>query len=160
MNVRSARPTESEELSALALSAKALWGYSAQQLALWSSELRITRETIVSQPTFVAEENALPVGVAQLDTKALPWAVECLWVHPSAVRRGVGSLLVRHLLAHARTNGQSALRVDSDPNAEGFYLHLGARRVGEVAAPIEGQPSRTRPQLILSVENAGSLPRG
>jgi GNAT superfamily N-acetyltransferase len=153
VNVRSARPTESEELSALAASAKALWGYSERQLALWSSELRISRESIVSEPTFVAEEHARPVGVAQLDTKTLPWAVECLWVHPSAVGRGVGTLLVQHLLAHARANGQSALRVDSDPNAEAFYLHLGARRVGEVAAPIEGQPTRTRPQLMLGVEN-------
>lgn len=154
MNVRGARPAESEELSALAASAKALWGYSPQQIALWSSELRISRESIVSALTFVAEEHAHPVGVAQLDTKTVPWAVECLWVHPSAVRRGVGTLLVRHLLAHARASGQSALHVDSDPNAEAFYLHLGARRVGEVAAPIEGQPNRKRPQLMLSVENA------
>lgn len=154
MNVRSARPTEGEELSALAASAKALWGYSPQQLALWSSELRISRESIISEPTFVAEEHARPVGVAQLDTKAVPWAVECLWVHPSSVGRGVGTLLVRHLLSYARASGQSALRVDSDPNAEAFYLHLGARRVGEVAAPVEGQPSRTRPQLMLRVENA------
>jgi GNAT superfamily N-acetyltransferase len=154
VNVRSARPTESEELSALAGAAKALWGYSERQLALWSSELRISRESIVSEPTFVAEEHGRSVGVAQLDTKTLPWAVECLWVHPSAVRRGVGTLLVHHLLAHARANDQSALRVDSDPNAEAFYLHLGARRVGEVAAPIEGQPTRTRPQLMLRVENA------
>jgi GNAT superfamily N-acetyltransferase len=154
VNVRRARPTESEELSALAVSAKALWGYTEQQLALWSSELRLSPESIVREPTFVVEERSRLVGVAQLDTKALPWAVECLWVHPSAVRRGVGTLLVQHLLAHAQANGQSVLRVDSDPNAEVFYLHLGARRVGEVAAPIVGQPGRTRPQLLLSVENA------
>src|SRR6185436_19462771 len=72
MNVRDARPAESEELSALAASAKALWGYSPQQIALWSRELRILRESIVSEPTFVAEERARPVGVAQLDTKQFP----------------------------------------------------------------------------------------
>jgi GNAT superfamily N-acetyltransferase len=154
VNVRRARPTESEELSALAVSAKALWGYSEQQLALWSSELRISPESIVREPTFVAEERSHPVGVAQLDTKAHPWVLECLWVHPSAVGRGVGSVLVRHLLNYARAHGQSVLRIDSDPNAEVFYRRLGARRVGEVAAPIEGHPSRTRPQLMLSVENA------
>ena len=154
MNIRRARPSESEELSALAASAKALWGYSVQQLALWSGALRISPESIVSEPTFVAEEHARLVGVAQLDTSSCPWAVECLWIHPSAVRRGVGSLLVRHLMGYARANGQSELRVDSDPNAEAFYLRLGARRVGEVAAPIEGQPNRARPLLALSTENA------
>ena len=65
MNIRRARPSESEELSALAGSAKALWGYSAQQLALWSGVLRISPESIVSEPTFVAEEYARLVGVAQ-----------------------------------------------------------------------------------------------
>lgn len=154
MNIRRARPSESEELSALAASAKALWGYSAQQLALWSGVLSISPESIVNKPTFVAEGYARLVGVAQLDTSAHPWAVECLWIHPSAVRRGVGSLLVRHLLDYARAKGQTELRVDSDPNAEAFYLSLGARRVGEVAAPIEGQPNRARPQLALSVDNA------
>jgi GNAT superfamily N-acetyltransferase len=154
VNVRRARPTESEELSALAVAAKALWGYTEQQLALWSSELQLSPESIVREPTFVVEERSCLVGVAQLDTESLPWAVECLWVHPSAVRRGVGTLLVQHLLAHAQANGQSVLRIDSDPSAEVFYLRLGARRVGAVAAPIEGHPSRTRPQLLLSVENA------
>ena len=154
MNVRHARPGESEELSALAVSAKALWGYSAQQLALWSSSLHISSESIVREATFVVEQHARLVGVAQLDTTSLPWEVECLWVHPSATRRGIGTLLVRHLLAYARAKGQSELRVDADPNAEAFYLHLGARRVGEIAAPIEGQPGRRRPQLALSVESA------
>lgn len=151
MNIRRARPAESEELSALAVSAKALWGYSQRQLALWSDELGLSRESIVSEPTFVAEERSRLVGVAQLDTRVLPWAVQCLWVDPSSVRRGVGTRLIRHLLACARANGQSTLCVDSDPNAEAFYLGLGARRVGEVAAPIDGQPGRVRPQLILSV---------
>lgn len=154
MNVRRARPSESEELSALAIAAKALWGYSAQQLALWVVELRISPESILNEPTFVAEEDGHLIGVAQLDTRASPLAVECLWVHPSAARQGVGTLLVRHLLAHAQAEGQSELHVDADPNAEAFYLHLGARRVGEIAAPIEGQPSRARPQLVLSTENA------
>jgi GNAT superfamily N-acetyltransferase len=155
VKTRSARPSESEELSELAAAAKALWGYSEEQLAAWSCELRISPEAIVSQPTFVVEEHAHPVGVAQLDTNSQPWAVECLWVHPSAVGRGIGALLVQHLMAHARANGQSELGIDADPNAEGFYLHIGARRVGEVRAPIEGQPNRIRPQLLLSVERSG-----
>jgi GNAT superfamily N-acetyltransferase len=154
LNVRSARPAENEYLSALAAAAKALWGYPEQQLALWAGELRISHESIINEPTFVVEEHARPVAVAQLDTKASPWAVECLWVHPSAIGRGVGTLLVRHLLAHARANGQSVLSVDADPNAEAFYIRLGAHRVGAVDAPIQGQPDRRRPQLILYVEDA------
>jgi hypothetical protein len=35
--------------------------------------------------------------------------------------------------------------IDADPFAEAFYLHCGAERCGEVAAPIPGLPDRTRP---------------
>ena len=108
MNVRHARPGESEELSALAVSAKALWGYSAEQLALWSGELRISSESIVREPTLVAEEHAHLLGVAQLDTKSLPWAVNCLWVHASATRRGVGTLLTQERLGVNDGPGEAA----------------------------------------------------
>ena len=48
-------------------------------------------------------------------------------------------------------DGVANLAIDADPNAEAFYLANGARRVGEDAAPIEGLPGRTRPQLLLPV---------
>lgn len=150
VNIRTAHPCESEELTCLAVAAKALWGYSERQLGLWSRDLRISPESIEKEPTFVAEECGRLIGVAQLNTEALPWALECLWVHPSAARRGVGAALVRRSLAYTRDHGQSGLRVDADPNAEEFYVKLGARRVGQVAAPVDGQPGRVRPQLMWS----------
>lgn len=154
MKVRRALPGESEALSTLAVDSKSLWGYSSSQLASWVNELRISPASIVDEPTFVAEEQNRIAGVVQLSTSVSPWSVECLWVHPSLSRRGIGSLLVRHALAFARSHDQRALHIDSDPNAEPFYVYLGARKVGAVPAPIEGQPARERPQLILSTENA------
>jgi hypothetical protein len=41
----------------------------------------------------------------------------------------------------------SGCRILSDPYAEPFYLKLGARRIGEVASPMEGAPSRTLPLM-------------
>jgi hypothetical protein len=40
--------------------------------------------------------------------------------------------------------------IDADPHAEAFYRACGALRIGGVAAPIDGQPQRVRPQLVLS----------
>jgi len=39
--------------------------------------------------------------------------------------------------------------VVTDPHAEPFYLRLGARRVGEIAAPMPGAPERKLPLLEL-----------
>lgn len=150
--VRPAEPTEADALCELALAAKALWGYSAAQLDAWRGELRIAAESIVKEPTFVAEANGLVLGFAQLETAQHPWALRHLWVHPAQCRRGVGRLLVQHALRHARDRGQSALSIDADPHAQAFYLRLGAQWVGEVAAPIQGQADRVRPQLVLSAQ--------
>lgn len=154
VRVRRAHPSESQALSDLALRAKALGGYSQAQLASWASELFISPESIAAEPTFVAEADRGLVGVVQLATHASPWEIEHLWVHPSAMRQGVGSRLVQQALRYAHRQGQRELRVDADPLAEQFYVRLGARRIGEVAAPIEGEPSRVRPQLVVSTAHA------
>ncbi|NIQ29145.1 MAG: GNAT family N-acetyltransferase, partial [Acidobacteria bacterium] len=46
----------------------------------------------------------------------------------------------------ARSLGYERLLVQSDPNAEGFYLRLGAERIGEV--PSRVQPGRLLPLLL------------
>jgi ribosomal protein S18 acetylase RimI-like enzyme len=154
VNIKCARPDESTQLTALAVSAKSRWGYSAEQIALWQDQLHISAESITSEPTFVAEESGHLAGVVQLKRAPVSWHIECLWVQPAAANRGIGSSLVRHAAAYAREHGQYELHIDADPHAESFYLKLGARRVGKVSAPIEGQPRRIRPQLLLCIDDA------
>ena len=47
--------------------------------------------------------------------------------------------------------GRTSLAIDSDPNAEPFYLACGALRFGSVPASLRDQPDRFRPQLRLAV---------
>lgn len=64
-----------------------------------------------------------------------------------ATWRGVGRMLLAHLEAAAAASGATTIEIDADPNAEAFYLHLGAQRVGKVAAPTARDPQRVRPLL-------------
>jgi len=152
--IRPAHPSESEDLTSLAFAAKAFWGYTRQQLDAWSNELRVSAESILQEPTFVAEDQGRVVGVVQLDRSSSHWQVACLWVHPDGTRRGIGARLLHEAVAYAQARGQRELHIDADPNAEGFYLQIGARRVGARSAPIAGNPQRVRPQLMLATENA------
>ena len=43
------------------------------------------------------------------------------------------------------------MEIEADPNAEGFYLRMGARRVGENVYEIEGQ-RRVLPLMQLDLE--------
>jgi hypothetical protein len=58
---------------------------------------------------------------------------------------------VRTCYARGRSaRGASAVAIESDPNAEGFYLRMGARRVGENVYEIEG-PKRKLPLLTVEI---------
>jgi GNAT superfamily N-acetyltransferase len=151
MLIRSANPIEAEYLSRIAFAAKAHWGYAEEQLAFWRNDLAFTPASIELWPTLVAEVNNNPAGVVQINPTTEPWDLEALWVHPTAMGQGIGKALLNAALQAARAGGQLSLTIDSDPNAEAFYVACGARRVGQTAAPIHGQPARFRPQLTLAV---------
>lgn len=87
----------------------------------------------------------------QLDDRAAPWSLEHCRVDPRCLRRGVGRALLARVRAAAAAAGETAVAIDADPLADPFYLALGARRVGEIAAPIAGQPGRVWPHLRRTV---------
>ena len=159
MKIRSAAPGEHAALSRLAYAAKAYWGYSTDQLSIWRNELTFRPETISAWPTWVAEIDGMPVGVIQLNPTVEPCELDSLWVLPMAMGRGIGKALLRQALDAALQLGLSEVAIDSDPNAESFYLSCGAVRVGEIQAPIADQPQRIRPQLRLPTSAAFPLLR-
>ena len=149
MNIRPAQGHEAEALSALALKAKASWGYAADTIELWKQDLSISTDAITSRPTFVAAVGDELVGFYSLLPSNHSWKLDHLWVLPQFMDRGIGRALVAHALETAARGRASVVTVDADPNAESFYLACGADRCGEVPAPIPGQPERVRPQLAL-----------
>jgi len=150
MRIRAATPTEVETLGGIALAAKASWGYSFAQLTEWHSDLVPTAESVRMQPTFAAELGNEVVGFYQLSVAPARADLEHLWVHPRHMRKGIGKLLLAHALQYLAHSGIAFVEIDSEPNAETFYVGCGAVRVGTVAAPISGEPHRIRPQFRLS----------
>jgi ribosomal protein S18 acetylase RimI-like enzyme len=149
MNLRRGTPDDVPGLDAIALAAKAHWGYSPEQMAAWQEDLRVKPESLERAPVCLAEENGQTLGFVQIGTDSQPWELESLWVHPCHMRKGVGKALVQWATQYAIENGQGELAIDADPNAAGFYLACGAQAFDSVAAPIPGQPHRVRPQLRL-----------
>jgi GNAT superfamily N-acetyltransferase len=71
-------------------------------------------------------------------------------VLPDAMGRGVGRSLFLHALERARELGCRELEIESDPNAEGFYQHMGARRVGLSITKLDGR-CRELPVFIYEI---------
>ncbi len=153
--IRRARPDEADALTVLCLRAKAHWGYPAEQLARWHDALTVRADVLASHPAWVAERDGRLVGYCLLLAGEPHWCLEDLFVDPSAIGQGIGRALMAQALVTARDGGARGLTIDADPHAEAFYLSQGARRVGTCAAPIPGEPTRVRPQLLID----GAWPR-
>ena len=88
-----------------------------------------------------------PADTLESWKQELTVSTQAITSRPQLMDRGIGRALVAHALETAARGGASAVIVDADPNAEGFYLACGGVRCGEVPAPIPGEPGRVRPQL-------------
>ncbi len=145
IEIRRATMSDSERATELARAAKAHWGYPPDWLAAWDSDLVMTSASIERYPTFVASLEGEVVGVCQVQEADGRAMLENVWVDPRCHRRGVG----RALVEHARVFARAIMAIVADPNAEGFYMRLGAKRIGVVPAPMPGAPDRVLPLLEL-----------
>ena len=147
--IRDACPEDAACLTALARRAKASWEYPAAWLDQWAAELAFEPAYLSAHRVRVAESGGLVVGVAALEPRPAGWEIERLWVDPAAQRLGIGRALVDDALAHAARHG-GRVTVLSDPQAEPFYVRLGAIRIGTEPAPMPGAPERALPRLAFA----------
>jgi len=100
---------------------------------------------------YVAVADKEIVGCCALASGNSPAELEHMWIKPEHIGTGVGRALFLHLKERAVHLGLPALEISSDPNAEGFYQHMGAKRIGDVRSEIEGKP-RVLPRMIVKLE--------
>lgn len=150
--LRAARPDEASALTALALRSKAHWGYDREFLEACRAELTFTAAGLADGRAVVAESAGRVLGFYTLDGDPPEGELGNLWVDPPHIGTGLGRRLWAHAMETARALGFRTLRIDADPNAEGFYLAMGARRAG--AIPSGSIPGRALPRLSFAVNRA------
>lgn len=148
MNIRRAQESDAAELTRIAHEAKRYWGYPERWIELWRDDLTFSPDFIAGNEVFLAEEGGEALGCYGLVAGTPSWTLEHFWIRPAAMGKGLGRRLFEHARAVAERAGASGLEIDADPNAEAFYRHMGAVRVGEVRSEVDGQP-RVRPLLHL-----------
>lgn len=146
--IRRALADEAAALTEIAHAAKRHWGYPEAWIARWREALTVTPAYIRDHPVFVAAEDGIPRGFYALSVQGTDAILDHLWVTPERMGRGIGRDLFRHAVGTARASGAARLEIDSDPHAEEFYRWMGARRIGEVAADVDGV-RRVLPRLEL-----------
>lgn len=143
--IRTARAEDHEELSSLALRSKGHWGYPAAFLEACRAELTYDASVCGSGSMWVAAVGETTVGFSLLQDEPPIGELAALFVDPPAIGTGCGRRLLAHTLGVARERGFVRLVLDADPEAEPFYLHCGARRIG--SSPSGSIPGRELPRL-------------
>ena len=113
----------------IAVEAKAHWGYDRALVEEWALGGDFDPESLRKRLLYVAESDGQPVGWAALIPRGKVGWLEDLWVEPAWIGRGVGRALFEHAAAEARQRGARRLEWEAEPNAQGFYEHLGATYV-------------------------------
>jgi GNAT superfamily N-acetyltransferase len=86
-------------------------------------------ESLRRRLLYVAEEDGRPVGWAALIPRGEVGWLEDLWVEPAWIGRGLGRALFEHVAAEAKQRGARRLEWEAEPNAQGFYEHMGGAYV-------------------------------
>ncbi len=141
MNVQIRRATadESDKLTAIAHAAKRHWNYPEKWIEQWRADLTITPDFIAGNEVYVAVVDGEIAGCCALVVSESLAELEHMWIDPRQMGKGLGRALFEYTTRRARQLGLTELELSADPNAEGFYERLGAKRIGEVQADVDGK---------------------
>jgi GNAT superfamily N-acetyltransferase len=144
--IRPAQTNEAELLTGIALRSKAYWGYSTAFMEAAVAEMTVTPGQLAVHTVYVLDYQSAPRGFYQL-RRLTAEQVELtdLFLDPSVIGKGWGRALWQHAVDTARVLGYTSMTWESDPYAEGFYLRMGAQRVGEVESSVK--PGRWLPHM-------------
>jgi GNAT superfamily N-acetyltransferase len=138
MQIERAGPGDAAALTAIAFAAKRYWSYPERWIEGWRGVLTIRPEFIASHETYIAILGGRTVGFYAVGRRGYTLDLLHLWVSPDAMGLGVGRALFFHGLERMKELGCRELEIESDPNAEGFYRHMGARHVGASFTELDG----------------------
>ena len=138
MEIRIAKPEDAEKLSQIAFAAKSYWKYPGKWLELWKKDLTVTPKNIAESEVHAMTENGEIVGFYELRIDGTMAALENLWIDPPHIGSGIGRTLFAHALKKAVSLNVRILNIVSDPHAEGFYVKMGAKRIGNFQTEVDG----------------------
>ena len=149
-------PDDAGVLTRIAFAAKRYWGYPERWIEHWSESLTITPEFVSENEVYVVFSGGNPFGFYALTGTGRELELEHLWVSPAWIGSGAGRLLFEHAMDSAASRGASSVKIEADPNAEGFYLRMGAKRTGENIYEIEGH-RRVPPLMAVELSKGKTL---
>jgi ribosomal protein S18 acetylase RimI-like enzyme len=150
ISIQRASPEQADQLTHVALAAKAYWGYPERWMEIWKPQLTFDPAYFAENESWAAVVNETPIGFYTLQEKNGNAWIENLWVLPDYIGQGIGKNLFLHAVERSRQYGYRKLQLEADPNAAGFYERMSMHKIGERHSEVDGQP-RTLPIMEMAL---------
>lgn len=123
---------DAKAISALAMRAKAHWGYDEAFMEACREELSYSAEQfdLPGWHFYVCEHGANIKAFYALERSAGEVELDALFVEPASIGQGIGMSLLQHAQFKAAKLGAHRIVIQSDPHAAGFYQAAGAIDIG------------------------------
>jgi GNAT superfamily N-acetyltransferase len=140
ISIQRVSPEQADQLTQIALAAKAYWGYPKRWMEIWKPQLTFSPEYFSENEGWVAVLNETPIGFYTLQEKRGNGWIGDLFVLPGYIGKGIGKSLFLHAVERSRQYGYKTLQLEADPNAAGFYEKMGMHKIREHHSEVDGQP--------------------
>ncbi len=138
MLIKKAHIHDSEILTQITMASKAFWGYSDEQMAIWSDSLCITETYIETKEVYkLIMDKAVIAYYSFYEQNLCELKLDNLFILPEFIGKGFGSILMKDFLTRIQNMGIKKIILESDPHAEKFYEKFGFARVGKIETSIK-----------------------
>lgn len=137
LKFRCAELSEGRFLTELALRSKSYWDYDKDYLEMCREALTVNKSYITNNIVMIGEVNNEIIGFFSLAKVKGENRLDNLWIEPSNIRNGYGTIFFNEALKYANQLGWSSVRLAADPPAEGFYIKMGMENIGKVQSKIK-----------------------
>ena len=138
MTIQKAIPSDYEILTQITKKSKAYWGYSNEQIEDWSPFLTVTEEYIETNSVFnLMLDNQIIGYYSFFHESENSLKLDNLFVLPDFIGKGFGKLLMNDFLVRLQDLSVQKVVLNSEPNAESFYIKFGFVKIGQIETSIK-----------------------
>ncbi|MDR6966144.1 GNAT superfamily N-acetyltransferase [Flavobacterium arsenatis] len=140
MIIELAAKNDHEILTSITKKSKAYWGYSEEQIEIWSDQLTISESYIEKNAVYKLVSDTATMGYySYFHENEKTIRLDNLFVLPDYIGKGFGQILMNDFLNRTQSMGINKIILESEPNAESFYARFGFVKVGAIETSIKNR---------------------
>lgn len=150
MTIEKANINDCKVLTEITKKSKAFWGYSDEQIEIWSEFLTVAEEYIETKSIFkLIVDNEIIGYYSYFQETEKTIKLDNLFILPKFIGKGFGKVLMQDFFKRLKNSTTEKVTLNSEPNSEKFYLKLGFITVNHIKTSIK---NRVMPVMELKVK--------